>query len=46
MIFLISVSSIMSFVMSYTKIPQLLADTLAGFTDNKVSASPTTRCSC
>jgi tripartite ATP-independent transporter DctM subunit len=35
-IFLIGVSSIMSFVMSYTKIPQLLADTLFGFTDNKV----------
>lgn len=35
-IFLIGVSSIMSFVMSYTSIPQLLADTLFGFTDNKV----------
>lgn len=35
-IFLIGVSSIMSFVMSYTGIPQLLADSLFGFTDNKV----------
>lgn len=35
-IFLIGVSSIMSFVMSYTSIPQLLADSLFGFTDNKV----------
>jgi len=35
-IFLIGVSSIMSFVMSYTSIPQLLADALFGFTDNKV----------
>jgi tripartite ATP-independent transporter DctM subunit len=35
-IFLIGVSSIMSWVMSYTKIPQLLADSLFGFTDNKV----------
>ena len=35
-IFLIGVSSIMSFVMSYLSIPQLLADSLFGFTDNKV----------
>jgi len=35
-IFLIGVSSIMSWVMSFTKIPQLLADSLFGFTDNKV----------
>lgn len=35
-IFLIGVSSIMSFVMSYMSIPQLLADSLFGFTDNKV----------
>jgi len=35
-IFLIGVSSIMSFVMSYTSIPQLMADSLFGFTDNKV----------
>jgi tripartite ATP-independent transporter DctM subunit len=35
-IFLIGVSSIMSFVMSFTKIPQLIAETLLGFTDSKV----------
>ncbi|MFJ4175284.1 TRAP transporter large permease [Microbacterium sp. NPDC089696] len=35
-IFLIAVSSIMSWVMSYAKIPQLLADTLFGFTDSKI----------
>lgn len=35
-IFLIGVSSIMSFVMSFTKIPQLIADLLFGFTDSKV----------
>ncbi|GEK23027.1 TRAP transporter large permease [Cellulomonas xylanilytica] len=34
-IFLIGVSSIMSFVMSFTKIPQLIADSLLGFTDSK-----------
>ena len=34
-IFLIGVSSIMSFVMSFTKIPQLIAETLLGFTDSK-----------
>ncbi|WP_200940581.1 TRAP transporter large permease [Cellulomonas sp. Leaf334] len=35
-IFLIGVSSIMSFVMSFTKIPQLIAETLLGFTDSKI----------
>lgn len=35
-IFLIGVSSIMSWVMSFTKMPQMLADSLFGFTDNKV----------
>ena len=35
-IFLIGVSSIMSFVMSFTKIPQLIAESLLGFTDSKV----------
>ncbi|WP_369375765.1 TRAP transporter large permease [Promicromonospora sp. Populi] len=35
-IFLIGVSTIMSWVMSYTRIPQLLADSLFGWTDNKV----------
>lgn len=34
-IFLIGVSSIMSWVMSFTKIPQLLADSLFGWTDSK-----------
>ncbi|MGW6132405.1 TRAP transporter large permease [Cellulomonas sp. NPDC055163] len=35
-IFLIGVSSIMSFVMSFTRMPQLIADALFGFTDSKV----------
>lgn len=35
-IFLIGVSSIMSFIMSFTKIPQLIAETLLGFTDSKI----------
>jgi len=35
-IFLIGVSSIMSWVMSFTKIPQLIAESLFGFTDSKV----------
>lgn len=35
-IFLIGVSSIMSWVMSYTKIPQLMAESLFGWTDSKV----------
>lgn len=35
-IFLIGVSSIMSWVMSFTKIPQLMAESLFGWTDSKV----------
>jgi tripartite ATP-independent transporter DctM subunit len=35
-IFLIAVSSIMSWVMSFTRMPQLLAESLFGWTDNKV----------
>ncbi|MBB2958460.1 TRAP transporter large permease [Pseudoclavibacter helvolus] len=35
-IFLIAVSSIMAFVMTYARLPQLLADTLFGWTDSKV----------
>ena len=35
-IFLIGVSTIMSWVMSFTGIPRLIADTLLGFTDNMI----------
>lgn len=35
-IFLIGVSSIMSFVMSFTRMPQLIAESLFGWTDQKV----------
>lgn len=35
-IFLIAVSSIMGFVMTYARLPQLLADSLFGWTDSKV----------
>lgn len=35
-IFLIGVSTIMSWVMSFTGIPKLIADTLLGFTDNMI----------
>lgn len=35
-IFLIAVSSIMAFVMTYARLPQLLADSLFGWTDSKV----------
>lgn len=35
-IFLIGVSTIMSWVMSFTRIPQLLAESLFGWTDDKV----------
>lgn len=35
-IFLIGVSSIMSWIMAFTKIPQLIASGLFGWTDNKV----------
>ena len=35
-IFLIGVSSIMSFVMSFTRMPQLIAEGLFGWTDSKV----------
>ena len=35
-IFLIAVSTIMGYVMAYARIPQLIADTLFGWTDNKV----------
>lgn len=35
-IFLIAVSSIMGYVMTYARIPQLIADTLFGWTDSKV----------
>ena len=35
-IFLIGVSSIMAWVMSFTRIPQLLAESLFGWTDSKV----------
>lgn len=35
-IFLIGVSSIMSWVMSYTRMPQMLAESLFGWTDNRV----------
>lgn len=35
-IFLIAVSSIMGYVMTYARIPQLLADSLFGWTDSKV----------
>jgi tripartite ATP-independent transporter DctM subunit len=35
-IFLIGVSSIMAFVMSFTRMPQLISDALFGFTDSKV----------
>jgi tripartite ATP-independent transporter DctM subunit len=34
-IFLIGTSSIMSFIMSFTRMPQIIADALFGFTDNK-----------
>ena len=35
-IFLIAVSSIMGYVMTYARIPQLIADSLFGWTDSKV----------
>ncbi|MRG58985.1 TRAP transporter large permease subunit [Agromyces sp. CFH 90414] len=35
-IFLIAVSSIMGYVMTYARIPQLIAETLFGWTDSKV----------
>ncbi|YCI00844.1 TRAP transporter large permease [Arthrobacter sp. D2-10] len=35
-IFLIAVSSIMSYVMTYARLPQLIADSLFGWTDSKV----------
>jgi tripartite ATP-independent transporter DctM subunit len=35
-IFLIAVSSIMGYVMTYARLPQLIADTLFGWTDSKV----------
>jgi tripartite ATP-independent transporter DctM subunit len=35
-IFLIAVSSIMGYVMTYARIPQLIADTLFGWTDSKI----------
>lgn len=35
-IFLIAVSTIMGFVMSYARIPQLISDTLFGWTDSKI----------
>ncbi|MFP7200439.1 TRAP transporter large permease [Lysinibacillus halotolerans] len=35
-IFLIGVSTIMSWVMSFTGIPRIIADTLLGFTDNMI----------
>ncbi|MBS3180092.1 MULTISPECIES: TRAP transporter large permease [unclassified Pseudoclavibacter] len=35
-IFLIAVSSIMGFVMTYARLPQILADSLFGWTDSKV----------
>ncbi|WP_306913829.1 TRAP transporter large permease [Arthrobacter sp. V4I6] len=35
-VFLIGVSTIMSFVMSFTRIPKLLAESLFGWTDSKV----------
>ena len=36
MIFLIAVSSIMGYVMTYARMPQLIADSLFGWTDSKV----------
>lgn len=35
-IFLIAVSSIMGYVMTYARLPQLIADTLFGWTDSKI----------